>query len=76
MWLLKSRGYVIRLLGNTVECFENTMVGGVVVYLVVSKRARRISTKEYVGKTQVRACEEYFEITPYGYCTSIGKCRT
>ena len=32
------------------ECFENTMVGGVVVYLVVSKRARRISTREYVEK--------------------------
>ena len=29
-----SRGCVIRLVGNTVECFENTMVGGVVVYLV------------------------------------------
>ena len=29
---------------------ENTMVGGVVVYLVVSERARRISTREYVGK--------------------------
>ena len=28
--------------------FENTMVGGVVVYLVVSERARRISTREYV----------------------------
>ena len=27
---------------------ENTMVGGVVVYLVVSERARRISTREYV----------------------------
>ena len=43
-----SRGYVIRLVGNTVECFENTMVGGVVVYLVVAKRARKISTREYV----------------------------
>ena len=30
--------------------FENTMVGGVVVYLVVSERARRISTREYVEK--------------------------
>ena len=50
MWLLKSRGYVIRLVGNTVECFENTMVGGVVVYWVVSERARRIITREYVEK--------------------------
>ena len=33
--------------------FENTMVGGVVVYLVVSERARRISTRQYVEKTQV-----------------------
>ena len=43
-----SRGCVNRLVGNTVECFENTMVGGVVVYLVVAKRARKISTREYV----------------------------
>ena len=33
-----SRGCVIRLVENTVECFENTMVGGVVVYLVVSQK--------------------------------------
>ena len=29
---------------------ENTMVGGVVVYWVVSERARRISTRAYVEK--------------------------
>ena len=45
-----SRECVNRLVENTVECFENTMVGGVVVYLVVSERARRISTREYVEK--------------------------
>ena len=31
---------------------ENTMVGGVVVYLVVSKRARKISTREYVERSE------------------------
>ena len=43
--------------------FENTMVGGVVVYLMVSKRARRISTREYVEKK--RGCalvKRLFEI--------------
>ena len=43
-----SRGWVNKLSGKAVECFENTMVGGVVVYLVVAKRARKISTREYV----------------------------
>ena len=49
-----SRGWVIRLLGKAVECFENTIVV-VVVKKLVSKRARRVSTGEYVEKEQRRA---------------------
>ena len=44
-----SRGWVIRLLGKAVECFEDTVVV-VVVKKLVSKRARRVSTGEYVEK--------------------------
>ena len=50
---------------------ENTMVGGVVVYWVVSERARRISTRAYVEKKQVRACEETFWNIERGGCDNI-----
>ena len=40
-----------------------------VLLVRINRRLRRISTRGYVEKTQVRACEEYFEITPYGYCS-------
>ena len=39
-----------------------------VLLVRINRRLRRISTRGYVEKAQVRACEEYFEITPYGYC--------
>ena len=47
--------------------FENTMVGGVVVYLVVSERARRISTEAYVEKKRRCALvKRLFEILNTG----------
>ena len=54
--------------------FEDTMVGGVVVYLVESERARRISTREYVEKK--RACalvKRLFEIFNPGVVTNCNR---
>ena len=46
---------------------ENTMVGGVVVYWVVSERARRISTRAYVEKKRRCALvKRLFEILNAG----------
>ena len=56
--------------------FENTMVGGVVVYLVVSERARRISTREYVEKKRRCALvKRLFEILNPGVVRDKGEVR-
>ena len=56
---------------------ENTMVGGVVVYWVVSERARRISTRAYVEKKRRCALvKRLFEILNAGVMLHGGTIRT